>query len=189
MRTGQITGGREENPVAGWDIFCKLSDPLSCNGYKLNDDKIRLISNPRTSSKLPSSTFPRSRVPTCLAPAASIVLKFSRRLSPTAPNRHKLIKAMTPPCRVFPASQLPAEIQLVDGKRRKGGKIDPSACELLSMTQYDCQIDRPDLSNSPVRCWPVQRWFRRYVFRVVCLARRNIGCLQYTSPWRGSTCY
>ncbi|KAI0534091.1 hypothetical protein GGR58DRAFT_484127 [Xylaria digitata] len=69
---------------------------------------------------------------------------------------------MTPRCRVFPASQLPVEIQInEEGKRRKGGKIDLDACELLSMVQYDCQIDRPDLSNSPVRCWPVQRWFRR----------------------------
>ncbi|KAI0426338.1 hypothetical protein F5Y09DRAFT_345797 [Xylaria sp. FL1042] len=57
---------------------------------------------------------------------------------------------MAPPCRVFPASQLPTEIQLNEnGKRRKGGKIDLSACELLSMVQYDCQIDRPELSSSP----------------------------------------
>ncbi|KAI1185111.1 hypothetical protein F5B17DRAFT_432885 [Nemania serpens] len=68
---------------------------------------------------------------------------------------------MTPPCRVFPASQLPTEIQMNDGKRRKGGKIDLSACELLSMVQYDCLIDRPDLNDSRVKCWPVQRWFRR----------------------------
>ncbi|KAI1810675.1 hypothetical protein GGS20DRAFT_579698 [Poronia punctata] len=68
---------------------------------------------------------------------------------------------MTPPCRVFPASQLPAEIQFVGGKKRKGARMDLSACELLSLTQYDCQIDRPERSNSPVRCWPVQRWFRR----------------------------
>ncbi|KAI1633346.1 hypothetical protein F4809DRAFT_623704 [Biscogniauxia mediterranea] len=68
---------------------------------------------------------------------------------------------MTPPCRVFPASRLESEIQIDDGRRRKGGRIDLSACELLSMVQYDCQIDRPDMSNSPVRCWPVQRWFRQ----------------------------
>ena len=40
-------------------------------------------------------------------------------------------------------------------------KIDLAACELLAMTQYDCQIDRPEIHDSPVRCWPVQRWFRR----------------------------
>ncbi|KAI1336524.1 hypothetical protein F5Y15DRAFT_201450 [Xylariaceae sp. FL0016] len=68
---------------------------------------------------------------------------------------------MSPPCRVFPASELQDEIQLNDGKRRKGGKVDLSACELFSMVQYNCQIDRPEVTNSPVRCWPVQRWFRR----------------------------
>lgn len=81
---------------------------------------------------------------------------------------------MAPPCRVFPASDLPHEIQLDQGRRRKmtreGGsssssnssrKIDLSACALFSMTQYDCQIDRPEINDSPVRCWPVQRWFRR----------------------------
>ncbi|KAI0110747.1 hypothetical protein GGR51DRAFT_75208 [Nemania sp. FL0031] len=68
---------------------------------------------------------------------------------------------MTPPCRFFPASQLPTEIQVKDGKRRKGGRIDLSACELLSMVQYDCQIENPSQGDATVRCWPVQRWFRR----------------------------
>ncbi|KAI0146288.1 hypothetical protein GGR57DRAFT_291725 [Xylariaceae sp. FL1272] len=68
---------------------------------------------------------------------------------------------MTPPCRVFQAQELAKEIQIDDGKRRKGGKIDLSACELLSMTQYDCQIDDPKVPDSNVQCWPVQRWFRR----------------------------
>lgn len=82
---------------------------------------------------------------------------------------------MTPPCRVFPASQLPAEIQVNNGKRRKGGKIDLSACELLSMVQYDCHIDRPNSNDSPVRCWPVQRWFRRYV-----VAFRSAGSVLFS---------
>lgn len=88
---------------------------------------------------------------------------------------------MTPPCRVFPASQLPTEIQMNDGKRRKGGKIDLSACELLSMVQYDCLIDRPDLNDSRVKCWPVQRWFRRYV---CCLVRwtDSFACCRRTWP-------
>ncbi|KAI0407748.1 hypothetical protein F4802DRAFT_553248 [Xylaria palmicola] len=85
---------------------------------------------------------------------------------------------MTPPCRVFPASQLPAEVQLVDGKRRKGGRIDLAACELLSMVQYDCQIDRPDRPESPVRCWPVQRWFRR------CQDRKGQFLVE-TTMWEG----
>ncbi|KAI1734139.1 hypothetical protein F4680DRAFT_454232 [Xylaria scruposa] len=87
---------------------------------------------------------------------------------------------MSPPCRVFPASQLQAEVQLDDGKRRKGSKIDLSACELLSMVQYDCQIDRPDLANSPVRCWPVQRWFRR------CQDRKGMFTVE-TTMWERRT--
>ncbi|KAI1408363.1 hypothetical protein F5Y13DRAFT_172761 [Hypoxylon sp. FL1857] len=88
---------------------------------------------------------------------------------------------MTPPCRVFPASQLEAAIQVSDGKVRKGGRIDLSACELFSMVQYECQIDRPDIANSPVRCWPVQRWFRR------CRCRDNRGPFMVeTTLWEGN---
>ncbi|KAK7747612.1 hypothetical protein SLS62_009023 [Diatrype stigma] len=101
---------------------------------------------------------------------------------------------MAPPCRVFPASDLPHEIQFDQGKRRKaaidesnsgsGGrsnsrKIDLSACALFSMTQYDCQIDRPELSDSPVRCWPVQRWFRR------CQDRKGSFMVE-TTKWEGT---
>lgn len=72
---------------------------------------------------------------------------------------------MTPPCRSFPASQLPVQIQVDgDGKKRKtgGGKgVDLNACELLSMMQYNCKVEHPEQPNSPVRCYPVQRWFRR----------------------------
>ncbi|KAI1112693.1 hypothetical protein F5Y14DRAFT_421102 [Nemania sp. NC0429] len=85
---------------------------------------------------------------------------------------------MTPPCRVFPASQLPAEIQVNDGKRRKGGRIDLSACELLSMVQYDCQVSEPHLNDSPVKCWPVQRWFRR------CQDRKETFLVE-TTMWEG----
>ncbi|KAH7030694.1 uncharacterized protein B0I36DRAFT_362522 [Microdochium trichocladiopsis] len=74
---------------------------------------------------------------------------------------------MAPPCAVFPAADLPDAIQLDQGKRRKpapgsaGHKIDLSACELLSMVQYDCQVERPQDRQETVKCWPVQRWFRR----------------------------
>lgn len=72
---------------------------------------------------------------------------------------------MTPPCHSFPASQLPLQIQAgVDGRRRKtdGGKpIDLGACELLSLVQYSCEVEHPKQRGSPVRCYPVQRWFRR----------------------------
>lgn len=94
---------------------------------------------------------------------------------------------MAPPCKFFDVSQLPSEVQIdVNGRRRKfpaegdaspgsgvkDGKIDLAACELLSMVQYNCQIEQPSVANSPVHCWPVQRWFRRYVvfllFLFVC---------------------
>ncbi|KAI1126618.1 hypothetical protein F5Y10DRAFT_209602 [Nemania abortiva] len=88
---------------------------------------------------------------------------------------------MAPPCAVFPASQLPTEIQVDEnGKRRKGGRIDLSACELLSMVQYDCQIDHPELRDSAVRCWPVQRWFRR------CQYQKGKFMVE-TTMWEGKT--
>ncbi|KAI1079834.1 hypothetical protein F5B20DRAFT_542597 [Whalleya microplaca] len=90
---------------------------------------------------------------------------------------------MTPPCRVFPASQLETEIQTNEfGKRRKaqggGRRIDLSACELLSLVQHDCVIDRPEISNSPVYCWPVQRWYRR------CQDQRGSFMVE-TTMWEG----
>ena len=76
---------------------------------------------------------------------------------------------MAPPCHSFPASQLPREVQLdVRGRKRKlsgggkgGGTVDLSSCALMSMVQYNCAVDYPEQPNSPVRCWPIQRLFRR----------------------------
>ncbi len=72
---------------------------------------------------------------------------------------------MTPPCFSFPASQLPQHVQLdTHGRKRKlpGGRdVELQGCELLSMLQYNCSVDRPEQTNSPVRCWPVQRLFRQ----------------------------
>ncbi|KAI2605700.1 uncharacterized protein GGS25DRAFT_523371 [Hypoxylon fragiforme] len=89
---------------------------------------------------------------------------------------------MTPPCRVFPASELESEIQTTDGQRLRkgGGRIDLSACELLAMVQYECQIDRPELANSPVWCWPVQRWFRR------CQDKKGGSFMVETTIWEES---
>lgn len=83
---------------------------------------------------------------------------------------------MSPPCGVFKSADLPYAIQVdVNGKRRKpaahdggSGRIDLSACELLSMLQYDCQVENPRDMQETVKCWPVQRWFRRYVFLCLC---------------------
>lgn len=72
---------------------------------------------------------------------------------------------MTPPCHTFPASHLPLQVQFdVKGKKRKtqGGKnIDLNACPLLSLVQYNCKVEHPQQRDSPVMCYPVQRWFRR----------------------------
>lgn len=75
---------------------------------------------------------------------------------------------MTPPVHSFPAVDLPLQVQLdATGRVRKsenGQPISLTGCELLSLVQYDCSVDHPEIRNSPVRCWPVQRWFRRYEF-------------------------
>ncbi|KAI1866626.1 uncharacterized protein JN550_007479 [Neoarthrinium moseri] len=89
---------------------------------------------------------------------------------------------MTPPCKIFKADALEAQVQtsLVGTKRKtEGGRdIDLSQCPLFGMLQYDCQIDRPELPNSPVKCWPVQRWFRR------CQDRKGEFMVETTS-WEG----
>ncbi|KAK3332703.1 hypothetical protein B0T19DRAFT_439515 [Cercophora scortea] len=73
---------------------------------------------------------------------------------------------MPPPCPSFPAKELPAKVQIgPDGKGRKtidGRPIDLTKdCQLLSLLQYECHVDRPIKPDSLTRCWPVQRWFRR----------------------------
>ncbi|KAH7324487.1 hypothetical protein B0I35DRAFT_475729 [Stachybotrys elegans] len=73
---------------------------------------------------------------------------------------------MTPPCPSFPASELPAKVQLLaDGRRRKlepgQARVDLTACELLRIVQYRCEVLDPALPESPVQCFPVERLFRR----------------------------
>jgi len=72
---------------------------------------------------------------------------------------------MTPPCHSFPAGQLSEKVRVdVNGRKRKtvdGREIDLKGCELLGLMQYSCAVDHPEVRDSPVRCWPVQRWFRR----------------------------
>jgi hypothetical protein len=75
---------------------------------------------------------------------------------------------MAPPCPSFPAHHLPVAAQLgPDGKARKtadGKPIDLARdCELFGLVQYECVVSRPEVPESPVQCWPVHRWFRRWV--------------------------
>lgn len=72
---------------------------------------------------------------------------------------------MTPPCLSFAASELPVKAQQdARGRRRKlngGARLDLSACELLQMLQYKCEVQRPAERDSPVQCFAVRRLFRK----------------------------
>ncbi|KAL5084456.1 hypothetical protein Trisim1_011734 [Trichoderma cf. simile WF8] len=93
---------------------------------------------------------------------------------------------MTPPCRSFPASELPLRIQQdASGRRRKvdgagsvSRKIDLSACELFQMLQYKCEVQRPLSRESPVRCFTVDRLFRR------CKDKQGTFTVE-TTAWEG----
>lgn len=72
---------------------------------------------------------------------------------------------MSPPTELFPASELEWRIQgLPNGRRRKGTKLDLKECELMELVQYDCVLGAK--RNSPVRCFPVERLFRKYVTKL-----------------------
>ena len=122
-----------------------------------------------TSSNLASSTALSS----CPPIAASIVVPLSPNKTPPIGRS----KRMTPPCRSFPASELPLRIQQdASGRRRKlddagavSRRIDLSACELFRMLQYKCEVQRPLTRESPVRCFAVDRLFRR------CVEQKNLG--------------
>lgn len=72
---------------------------------------------------------------------------------------------MAPPLPTFPASQLESHVQIgPDGRGRKTERGRPIElardCALLGLVQYDCtEISR----DGCVQCYPIQRWFRRYV--------------------------
>lgn len=70
--------------------------------------------------------------------------------------------AMAPPIYSWPASELPDHTRVnVKDEFRKGFDGDLKACELLEMLQYRCEVENPGMRNSPTRCWPVARLFRR----------------------------
>ncbi|MBE3047126.1 hypothetical protein IMZ48_32305 [Candidatus Bathyarchaeota archaeon] len=74
---------------------------------------------------------------------------------------------MPPPLRTFPSSSLPAEVQNdATGRKRKPApgapaNIDLHGCELLSMSQFECGVERPGDSASPIRCVEMLKFFRR----------------------------
>ncbi|KAI9167294.1 hypothetical protein HJFPF1_03420 [Paramyrothecium foliicola] len=98
---------------------------------------------------------------------------------------------MTPPCQSFAASDLPRMIQLdARGRRRKladdagprsssNNRVDLGSCELLRMLQYKCEVERPLTKASAVRCFPVDRLFRR------CQDKKGSFMVE-TTAWEGT---
>ena len=70
---------------------------------------------------------------------------------------------MAPPVETFPASELAYRVNILpNGKRRKGGDIDLSKCELLEFVQYSCGLRGNQKSRQAViQCEPVVKLFRR----------------------------
>ncbi|KAM4065955.1 mitochondrial export protein [Hirsutella rhossiliensis] len=89
---------------------------------------------------------------------------------------------MTPPCHSFPASELPLKAQHdARGRRRKldgSALLDLSACPLLQMLQYKCEVQRPAVRDSPVQCFAVQRLFRK------CKDKKSSFMVE-TTAWEG----
>lgn len=50
------------------------------------------------------------------------------------------------------------------GSRHQGIDLARECTLLSQMVQYSCAVMHPEMRDSPVRCWPVQRMFRRWVF-------------------------
>ncbi|KAK1754051.1 hypothetical protein QBC47DRAFT_385491 [Echria macrotheca] len=90
---------------------------------------------------------------------------------------------MAPPCQSFPAKDLPSAVQTTPtGKLRKtddGKRINLDRCDLMKLFQYECAIKHPDVPNSPIQCWPVQRLFRR-------CQDRNGKFMVETTAWEGT---
>ena len=75
---------------------------------------------------------------------------------------------MPPLCQSFPANDLPQAVQLNwNGRLRKTEDVQRidlfKDCELLGLVQYECLVSRPEVPESPIQCWPIQRLFRRGV--------------------------
>ena len=76
---------------------------------------------------------------------------------------------MAPPVEAFPASDLAYRVNILpNGKRRKGGDVDLSKCELLELVQYSCQLKEgiSKSSQKVIQCEPVVKLFRRWVSRL-----------------------
>jgi hypothetical protein len=69
---------------------------------------------------------------------------------------------MAPPIENWTADQLEDRAQVTtQGRRRKGFDGNLKACELLELLQYECRVEGRVTKESLIRCWPVERLFRR----------------------------
>ncbi|KAL1961417.1 hypothetical protein VTO42DRAFT_145 [Malbranchea cinnamomea] len=68
---------------------------------------------------------------------------------------------MAPNVEVFPASELPRHLQIVQEgfkpKRRKGKPLDPFQCPLYEVKQYSCH----PVSPRQIQCRTILRLFRK----------------------------
>jgi hypothetical protein len=69
---------------------------------------------------------------------------------------------MTPPVESWPVRELEQRVfGNAKGEYRKGFDGNLKNCQLMELLQYNCKVDNPDRRDSLVRCWPVERLFRR----------------------------
>lgn len=70
---------------------------------------------------------------------------------------------MAPPIDEFPATELAWRVNILpNGKRRKGGDIKISKCELLELVQYSCHLKKGNtLHQEVIQCAPVVKLFRK----------------------------
>lgn len=111
---------------------------------------------PLTSSRFVSSTSSSTRFP------VAACISSSPRGKANISVDVQRVEKMTPPCHSFAASELPLKTQQdARGRRRKldgGAPLDLSACQLLQMLQYKCELP---VRDGPVQCFAVQRLFRK----------------------------
>jgi Mitochondrial export protein Som1 len=177
----EACGGHPSRPGMLWSI--SLSSGVTVVGRnhtgcksQSGNEKLRLMSwrfdGAEITSKLPPAltqgihTKLRPRLQT-RTNQLNIRNKVNRSVSRYSLNRSKI--AMAPLVPIFPASELPEQVQIVSNgfkeKRRKGPPIDLEKCELLELMQHSCN---PPSEGVPppgvVKCKPILRLFRRYKY-------------------------
>jgi hypothetical protein len=83
---------------------------------------------------------------------------------------------MAPPVELFTPRDLQIKAQTtLAGKKRKNFDGELGGCEKFEMVQYECLVEKKGLGgkrtgkdgDAVVKCWPVERFFRRLVLLVL----------------------